>query len=452
MSKKKATVLIVEDERNTREGLLKLLRSDYDVTLAEDGSRAINLLKRHNYEILLSDLKMPGADGMDVLEVALKKDPAPTCIILTAYGSIEAAVGAMRAGAFDFISKPINLDQLELTIKRALEARDLKKENRELKQRLNQKFGLENIIGNSSAMHEVLETVKQVAPTKTTVLLTGDSGTGKELIAQAVHQQSGRNGPFVPVHCAALPSNLLESELFGHEKGAFTGASEQKKGRFEIADGGTLFLDEIGEIDPSIQVKLLRVLETRTFERVGGVEQISTSARIVAATNRDLRKMVEEGTFREDLFYRLFVVAIHLPSLKQRPEDIPIMVQAFVKEFAADSGKNVTSISDDALNILCTYNWPGNVRELRNCVERMVVLSREEVIKPQSVPLHIREVAEPGISQKIFTPTTLNLEENEKLLIIKALDECNGNKSKAAQILGISRRTMHRKLNEYGIL
>ena len=451
MSKKKITILIVEDERNTREGLLKLLRSEYDVTLAEDGSRGINLLKRHNYDILLSDLKMPGADGMEVLEVALKKAPAPTCIILTAYGSIESAVGAMRAGAFDFIPKPINLDQLEMTIKRAVESRELLAENKELKQRLNQKFGLENIIGNSAPMHEVLETVKQVAPTKTTVLLTGDSGTGKELIAQAVHQQSGRTGAFVPVHCAALPATLLESELFGHEKGAFTGASERKKGRFELADGGTLFLDEIGEIDQSVQVKLLRVLETRTFERVGGTEPISTTARIVAATNRDLRKMVDEGTFREDLFYRLFVVAIRLPSLKERPEDIPLMVQHFIKEFAKDAEKNITSISDEALNILCSYKWPGNVRELRNCVERMVVLSREEILQPNSIPLHIRESIEPGISKKIFSPSTLNLEENEKLLIIKALDECNGNKSKAAQVLGISRRTMHRKLNEYGL-
>jgi len=357
----------------------------------------------------------------------------------------------MRSGAFDFIPKPINLDQLEMTIKRAVEARELLAENKELKQRLNQKFGLENIIGNSAPMHEILETVKQVAPTKTTVLLTGDSGTGKELIAQAVHQQSGRSGAFVPVHCAALPATLLESELFGHEKGAFTGASERKKGRFELAERGTLFLDEIGEIDQSVQVKLLRVLETRTFERVGGTESVSTTARIVAATNRDLRKMVNEGTFREDLFFRLFVVAIRLPSLLERPEDIPVMVHHFIEEFAKDAGKNVTSISEDAMNILCTYKWPGNVRELRNCIESMVVLSREKIIQANSVPLHIRESTDPGISKRIFSPSTLNLEENEKLLIIKALDESEGNKSKAAQILGISRRTMHRKLNEYSL-
>ena len=452
MARNKRRILIVEDERNTREGLLKLLRFDYEVTLAEDGIRALNLLKHNNYDILLSDLKMPGADGMEVLDAALKKTPAPSCIILTAYGSIESAVGAMRAGAFDFIPKPINLDQLELTIKRALEARELRAENKKLKQRLNQKFGLENIIGNSASMHEVLETVKQVAPTKTTVLLTGDSGTGKELIAQAVHQQSGRSGAFVPVHCAALSATLLESELFGHEKGAFTGAVERRKGRFEIADDGTLFLDEIGEIDQSVQVKLLRVLETRTFERVGGTEPIVTTARIVAATNRDLRKMVSEGTFREDLFYRLFVVAIKLLSLKEHPEDIPLMVQHFIKEFAKDAGKNIIGISEDALNVLYAYDWPGNVRELRNCIERMVVLSREELLQTNTIPMHIRESAEPGFSKKIFSPSTLNLEENEKLLIIKALDEYKGNKSKAAKALGISRRTMHRKLNEFGII
>ena len=451
MSKNKISILIVEDERNTREGLKRLLGMSYDVTLAENGFRGINLLKKHNYDIVLTDLKMPGADGLEVLEEALKKDPSPSCIILTAYGSIETAVGAMRAGAFDFIPKPVNLDQLELLIKRAVEARKLKLENRELKQRLNSKFGIENIIGNSAVMHELFETVKQVAPAKTTVLITGDSGTGKELIAHAIHQQSGRTGSFVPVHCAALPANLLESELFGHEKGAFTGATEMKKGRFEIAEGGTIFLDEIGEIDQATQVKLLRVLESRTFERVGGTEQLSTDARIIAATNRDLKQMVDQGEFREDLYYRLFVVAIHMPKLSERREDIPLLVDAFIKEFAAESGKDLDGISDEALNMLCSYNWPGNVRELRNCIERMVVMSREKLLQVNSIPVHIRESANPGVPVDAFSPTTLKLEENEKRLIIKALDETNGNKSKAAELLGISRRTMHRKCDSYGI-
>ena len=451
MAKKKISILIVEDERNTREGLQRLLRTVYDVTLAEDGFRGINLLKKHNYDIILTDLKMPGSDGLEVLEEALKKDPAPSCIILTAYGSIETAVGAMRAGAFDFIPKPVNLDQLEMIIKRAVESRKLKVENRELKKRLNSKFGIENIIGNSAVMHEVFETVKQVAPTKTTVLITGSSGTGKELIAHAIHQQSGRTGAFIPVHCAALPANLLESELFGHEKGSFTGATERKLGRFEIAAGGTIFLDEIGEIDQSTQVKLLRVLESRTFERVGGTEQITSDARIVAATNKDLKAMVDEGTFREDLYYRLFVVAIHMPTLSERREDIPLMVDAFIKEFAAETGKHIEGISDEALNILCAYEWRGNVRELRNCIERMVVMSREKILQVNSIPAHVIESANPGFSVSKFNPQTLNLEENEKAIMIKALEQTSGNKSKAAELLGISRRTMHRKCDTYGI-
>jgi transcriptional regulator with PAS, ATPase and Fis domain len=332
-----------------------------------------------------------------------------------------------------------------------LETRNLAEENKELKKRLDSKYGFENIIGNSPLMHEVFETVKQVAPTKTTVLITGESGTGKELIAHAIHQLSERSGPFVPVHCAALPPNLLESELFGHEKGAFTGAMERKIGRFEIADGGTIFLDEIGEIDQSTQVKLLRVLETRTFERVGGLEPIATTARIVAATNRDLKKMVDEGTFREDLFYRLYVVCVHLPKLSDRPEDIPLLVNEFIKEFAADTGKNIEGISQEALNLLCAHDWKGNVRELRNCVERMVVLSRDKILQVDSVPMHIRESAAPGASKKLLSRTSLNLEDNERMLIAAALDEAGGNRTKAAELLGISRRTLHRKLNEYGL-
>ena len=447
----KVSILIVEDERNTREGLQRLLRTTYDVTLAEDGFRGINLLKKHNYDIVLTDLKMPGSNGMEVLEEALKKDPAPSCIILTAYGSIETAVGAMRAGAFDFIPKPVNLDQLEMLIKRAVEARNLKAENKELKKQLNSKYGIENIIGNSSVMNEVFDTVKQVAPTKTTVLITGGSGTGKELIAHAIHRQSGRTGLFLPVHCAALSANLLESELFGHEKGSFTGAVEQKKGRFEMAEGGTIFLDEIGEIDSATQVKLLRVLESRTFERVGGTEPISSDARIVAATNKDLKAMVDAGTFREDLYYRLFVVSIHMPDLSQRVEDIPLMIDAFIKDFTKETGKNIDGISEEAVNMLCSYKWQGNVRELRNCIERMVVMSREKVLGVNSIPIHIRESAQPGVSKKIFVPTSLNLEQNEKSLLIKALDETGGNKSKAAELLGISRRTMHRKCDTYGV-
>lgn len=453
MKKKgKPEILIVDDERNTREVLVRLLRMDYELTLAEDGQIGLNILKRNNYDLVITDLRMPGADGMEVLKAVLSKEPSPPCIVITAYGSIENAVSAMKAGAFDFVTKPVNFDRLEILIKRALESKFLKEENRELRKRLDNRFGVENIIGKSAAMHNVLDIVRQVAPTRSTVLITGESGTGKELIAQSLHQLSGREGKFLPVHCAALPSNLLESELFGHEKGSFTGALEQRKGRFELADGGTLFLDEIGEIDLQVQVKLLRALETRNFERVGGVETVHTDTRVITATNRDLRKMVEEGKFREDLFYRLDVVTVNIPPLRERHEDIPLFVKFFLDEFSKENGKNISSISEEALSALCAYNWPGNVRELKNCVERMVVLSRADTLGIENIPLNIRGInlgSEKGRLNGGFS--TLDLDRNEKMLIQKALDECDGNRTKAALKLGISRRTLHRKLNEYNM-
>lgn len=448
---RKYSILIVDDERNTRSVLERFLRGKYDVTLAEDGLRALNILKKNNFDLLLTDLRMPGADGMQVLQAALKKNPPPTCIVFTAYGSIENAVEAMKKGAFDFVTKPINFDRLELLFDRALESRTLREENKELKRRLDKNFGAESIIGKSSAMQNVMDTVRQVAPTRSTVLITGESGTGKEVIAQTIHQLSGRPGKFLPVHCAALPPNLLESELFGHEKGAFTGAIEQKKGRFELADEGTLFLDEIGEVDLQIQVKLLRVLEARCFERVGGIETVHTDARVVTATNRDLAAMVRENTFREDLFYRLDVVSVHLPPLRERQEDIPLFVKHFIDEFSGENGKEIDGISEDAVSALCVYDWPGNIRELRNCIERMVVLSRSKSLQLENVPVHIREKTSPGISSKIFAPSTFDLDKNERGLILKALEECNGNRTKAAEKLGISRRTLHRKLHTYNI-
>jgi DNA-binding NtrC family response regulator len=367
---------------------------------------------------------------------------------MTAYGSIPAAIEATKEGAFDFVQKPLNLDQLELLIKRAVENKKLTEENLELKRRLNRSYELDDIIGKSACMHEVFETVRQVAPARTTVMITGESGTGKEMIAHSVHALSGRQGSFVAVHCAALPPTLLESELFGHEKGSFTGATEQKKGRFELADGGTLFLDEIGEIDQSVQVKILRALETRSFERVGGTESVVTDTRVITATNRDLKAMVSSGKFREDLFFRLFVVAINLPPLRERQEDIPILVKHFLDEFSKENKKEVMSISEEALNVLCRYAWPGNIRELRNCVERMVVLSRTRVLDLHNVPVHIREIISPQELSPALPVNSLNIGKAEKALIQKALDECNGNVTKAAAKLGISRRTLHRKLNE----
>ncbi|MHB9138741.1 MAG: sigma-54-dependent transcriptional regulator [Victivallaceae bacterium] len=448
--KSQPSVLIVDDERNTRDAMARYLRPKYEITMAEDGISGINLIERNDYDLILTDLRMPGADGMSVLEAALKKKNPPPCIVFTAYGSIESAVSAVKSGAFDFVTKPVNLDRLEIVINRALEAKMLKEENRLLKKKLRNEFEIDSIVAKSAAMQDVLETVRQVAPTRSTVLISGESGSGKEVVAKALHLLSGRKGVLMAVHCAALPPNLLESELFGHEKGAFTGAVEQKKGRFELADNGTLFLDEIGEIEPQIQVKLLRVLETRTFERVGGVEPVFTDTRLISATNRDLRNMVAEGKFREDLFYRLDVVNIHIPPLRERQEDIPILIKTFIDEFAEENGKGSQTISEEALSALCSYKWPGNIRELRNCIERMVVLSRGPVLRLENVPVGIR-AGQPEIAPATTTSATLDLDRNEKMLILKALEECGGNRTNAAEKLGISRRTLHRKLKEYSI-
>ncbi|MCS6771674.1 MAG: sigma-54 dependent transcriptional regulator [Kiritimatiellae bacterium] len=444
---KKPVVLIVDDEKNSREGLARALQKTYDVLLAESGARALALLAENPVDVMISDVRMPGIDGLTLLQRAMARSPQPVCIMLTAYGSIELAVEAMRRGAYDFLTKPINLDRLEIVLKRALAARDLEAENRALREQLDARYGLQHIIGQSPEMQEVLDTVKQVAPSRATVLLLGESGTGKELVAHALHQLSPRNkGPFVAVHCAALTSTLLESELFGHEKGAFTGATERRRGRFELADGGTLFLDEIGEIDAAIQVKILRVLEERRFERVGGTEPIDVDVRLIAATNRDLKKLVEEGKFREDLFFRLDVVSIRLPPLRERTGDLPLLVNHFIQVFAKENAKPVAGITPEALAALQSYSWPGNVRELRNVIERMVVLARGDRLTLRDVPPHIR-----GEADAAPRGGTLSLVENEKLLIQRALKLHDGNVTRAAQELGISRRTLHRKLNEYGL-
>lgn len=445
------SILIIDDERGTREAMGKFLRLDYDITLAEDGEKGINLLNRNHYDLILSDIRMePGPSGLDVLAASLKLSPPPPCILFTAYGSIETAVEAVKQGAFDFVTKPVNFDRLEIIIRRALESVSLKEENTELKRKLGSSFGVKGMIGNSAKMKNIIETIEQVAPTRTTVLITGESGTGKELVAQAIHQCSGRTGKFVPVHCSALPDNLIESELFGHERGAFTGAVEMRKGRFELAEGGTIFLDEIGEIPLHIQVKLLRVLESRSFERIGGSETIVTDARVVAATNRDLKKMVEEGTFREDLFYRLDVVSLEIPPLRERKEDIPLLVKHYLDVFNKENGKDI-GITETAMASLCAYAWPGNIRELRNCVERMVVLCRGKMIDLENVPVDIREGVTPGIAKTVLSQPSCDLECNEKMLIERALNECKGNRTKAAEKLGISRRTLHRKLHTYNL-
>ena len=445
----KPVILIVDDEKNTREGLARALRDEYAVAEAENGLRALEWLETHHADVVLSDLRMPGLDGMALLSRLLGREPKPVLILLTAYGNIETAVEAMKRGAYDFLAKPVNLDRLELLLKRALTERQMGAENQRLKAQLDSKYGFENILGTSAAMQEVFDTIRQAAPTRATVLIQGESGTGKELVARALHQCSPRaQGPFIPVHCAALSPTLLESELFGHEKGAFTGAQERRRGRFEMADGGTLFLDEIGEIDPALQVKILRVLEERQFERVGGTETLHVDVRLVAATNRDLKKMVEEGKFREDLFYRLFVVNLTLPPLREREGDIVLLAQHYLKALAAEHGKKASGITPDAMDLLSAYPWPGNVRELRNVIERMVVLGSGEKLTVRDLPPSFRLAA--GRAESAARPGSA-LRDAERQLIEEALRKNKGSRTRAAQDLGISRRTLHRKINEFGL-
>ena len=443
----KPTLLIVDDEKTTREGLRAALDDRYDVYIAEDAKAATGLLETENFDVLLTDFRLPNEDGMNLIARAKSLPKPPVCILMTAYGSEELAVDAMKRGADDYIAKGrLQIDELEMRIARALKQQNLEVENVSLRKQLDAKFGLENIIGQSPAMAEIFEIVQQVAPTRATVLVLGESGTGKELIARAVHQLSPRaRQPFVAVHCAALAPTLLESELFGHEKGAFTGAHERRIGRFEQAQGGTLFLDEIGEIDATIQVKLLRFLGERTFERVGSNKTQTADVRLVAATNKNLEELVKAGKFREDLFFRLRVVEIELPPLRGRTGDIPLLAQAFLREFARENGKTVNDFTADALEALMNHSWPGNVRELRTAIEHAVVLSRGERISLRDLPAGVRG----GGIPKLLPEKTLTVKDAEKQLIIRALKETDGNRTHAARKIGMSRRTFHRKLHEY---
>ena len=449
----KPTLLIVDDEKPTRDGLRAALEERYDVYMAEDAKAAMDLLERDNFDVLLTDFRLPSEDGLKLIARAKSLAKPPVCILMTAYGSEELAVGAMKRGADDYIAKGrLQIDELEMRIWRALRQRNLESENVSLRQQLDSKFGLENIVGQSPAMQEIFEIVRQVAPTRAMVLLTGDSGTGKELVAKAIHQLSPRaRQPFVTVHCAALAPTLLESELFGHEKGAFTGAHERRIGRFEQAQGGTLFLDEIGEIDASVQVKLLRFLGERTFERVGSNKTLTADVRLVAATNKNLAELAKSGAFREDLFFRLRVVEVWLPPLRERPEDIPLLAQAFLREFALENEKPVKSFTAEALELLLRYPSPGNVRELRTAIERGVVLCRADRITARDLPPALRQAGAggPAQSQPLLARTDLTVKEAEKELIVRALKETNGNRTVAARKLDMSRRTLHRKLHAY---
>lgn len=448
--KNRKLILIVEDEKNTREGLAQALGNKYDILLADNGERALQTLSERQVDLVLSDLRLPGIDGMTLIRKAMAHQSQPICILLTAYGSIETAVEAMKAGAYDFLTKPVNLDQLEMVVERALRSRVLEQENTALRGQIDRKYGLESIIGNSKAMEEVFDTIRQVAPTRATVLIQGESGTGKELVARAIHKLSPRaKQPFVAVHCAALADTLLESELFGHERGAFTGATERRIGRFEMADGGTLFLDEISEVSPPVQVKLLRVLEERKFERVGGREQVETDIRLIAATNRDLHSLANQGGFRSDLFFRLNVVNITIPPLRERAEDILLLTRYFIKRFSEENNKPEKELTADAVNMLASHKWPGNVRELRNAIERMVVLSRSVRLTARDVPPEIAAAGRPGMEAEFKTDATLK--DAGKRLIVAALEKHGGHRGKAAEQLGISRRTLHRKIREYGL-
>jgi len=449
-----ATILIVDDEKHTREGLELALEDDYDVYLAENPTEAFNLLDAEKFDVVLTDLKMAGKSGMTVIDRAIKMPYHPVCIMMTAYGTVDLAVEAMKRGAHDFLTKPVNLEKLEILIARALQTRKTQEENVALHERLDKKYSFEGIIGESGTLASVLERVKLVAPATTTVLLEGETGTGKELIAQALHQNSNRERkPFVTVHCAALPANLLESELFGHEKGAFTGASEKRIGRFESAHGGTLFLDEIGEIDASTQVKLLRFLETKTFERVGSINPVQVDVRLVCATNRDLKALSLKGEFRDDLYYRLDVVKITLPPLRHRVDDIPLLIDHFLTRFAEDNELPDVTLTPKAMSALQAYRWPGNIRELRNFCENLVVLKQggevnEYDMDPRFLHPHELESTGSDADTPMYSPPSgiLSKEENEKRLLRNALVQARGNRTQAAQLLGISRRTLHRKV------
>ena len=476
----KTKILIVDDEKPTRDVMARALSATYDCLTAPDAAQALAAVTANpDLALMLSDVRMPGESGVSLVQKAKAVNPGLACILLTAYGTVELAVEAMKTGADDFLTKPVtDLDQLELRVAKAIRTRSLERQVEELQSRLDEKFGLDNFTGRSPAMEKVYRLVRQAAKSSASVLVTGPSGTGKELVARALHDLSPRAaGPFVAVECAALSSSLLESELFGYEKNAFTGADQKNahKGRFEAAQGGTLFLDEIGEIDLATQVKLLRVLESRTIQRVGGTADIPVDFRLVAATNRDLARLVVDGRFREDLYYRLNVVEIELPPLKDRPGDVTLLVSRFLKEYSAANGSLVTGIDQAAMEALERYAWPGNVRQLRNTIERMVVLSAGGRLTLEDVPETIRlggekfplapvpapatadgvaPVAQPSapVAQlAAATASPRSLAESERREILSAIEAERGNKTKAAERLGISRRTLHRKLKGWGL-
>ena len=445
------TILIVEDEAKMRRLLELNLGEDGFTTLSGgDAETGLKMLRESTVDLVLTDLKLPGMSGLEFLQAVKRQNSALPVIVMTAFGTVETAVEAMKAGASDYVLKPFSLAEMRMVVRKELDVRKLREENRSLREALGKQYSHPNIVARSPKMQEVLATVERVATTNSTVLLGGESGVGKDLIARAIHEKSRRvSGPFIKINSTAIPENLLESELFGFEKGAFTGANVSKPGKFELADKGTLFLDEIGDVPPATQVKLLRVLQEREFERLGGTKTIKVDVRLIAATNRDLREALEQGTFREDLYYRLNVVPIDIAPLRQRKQDIPDLVNLFISRFSGDSGKPVESISPEALQILMSYHWPGNVRELQNIIERACALTRGSVLEPADV--HLDERPARAISGSGFLPDGMTLESWEEEMIREALRRANGNKSQAARLLGLSRNALRYRLSKIGI-
>jgi two-component system response regulator HydG len=451
--KEKSTILVVDDDRAHRTMLNTLIGGwGYAVSEADDGSTAIEKVKETSFDLILMDVRMVKVSGLEALETIKAYNPAIPVIIMTAYSSVETAVNALKQGAHDYLTKPLDFDKLRLTIDRAMEHTRLKEENRLLRETLGQQFDSRNIIGKSPAMLKLLETVSQVAPSEATVLISGESGTGKELIAGAIHFNSQRkNGPFVKINCAAITETLLESELFGHEKGAFTGADRRKEGRFSQAHGGTLFLDEVSEMSLMMQVKLLRALQEREFNRVGGEATIQVDVRVIAATNKNLLDQINMGVFREDLYYRLNVVELQVPPLSDRREDIPLLTRHFLELFAAKNRKEIKGFTPGAMDNLIRYHWPGNVRELMNAVERAVVLARSRYLDEVDFPF-MRDFSKEHYPDALLLQGEIPLAEIEKKAILKTLEAADGNKSEAARRLGITRKTLHKKLKAYGVM
>ena len=459
MEQGNASILVIDDVLAVRQSLQEILGAEgYEVETAPDGESGLQRVKDQPFDLVLTDLALPGLGGMDILKYLVRHQPECSCIIITGYGTIQNSVAAMRLGAYDYLCKPVDPQELRLVVARALEHRRLKRENLQLKKQLHKRYGFANIVGNSEALIQVFELIKKVADTDSTVLILGESGTGKELINRAIHYNSlRREGPLIPVNCAAIPEELLESELFGHERGAFTHAVRTRIGRFEQASGGTIFLDEIADMSPSLQVKILRVLQDRSFERIGGVKTIKVDIRVVAATNQGLEEMVRQGRFREDLYYRLNVIPIRVPPLRERVSDIPLLVQHFLHEFSRKKKKPIKRLSPEVMDRLMIYLWPGNIRELENLMERLVILSEGDEIQGAELPERFRaKPAAPSIKSQEIPDQGIHLtaavQEFERDLIVKALDKSNWVKSRAAQLLHLNRTTLLEKMKKQNIL